>query len=422
MVLRLEDYVHDARGCVRCSGCKFIEFVWAKSARFSRQCPINVKYKFNLYSAPGLLHSALGILDKELEFTPKLLDALNQCTLCGACDSRCKRNLDLEILGVIETLKAKAVDMGEGPLPEHKAIAERIEKSNNRYGSPHQNRTSWITNDIKIAPKADMLYFVGCRSSYVCTEIAQATAKILNKTNTDFMVSADEWCCGYPLYSTGQIDAFLKQVEHNLEMVKNSGAKTILVSCAEGYKTWKVDYPKLLSKSTDDMDFKVVHIVEFVDELIKSGSLKLNNKLDMKVTYHDPCNLGRLSESWYHWEGERKRFGVLEPPKTWRRGDKGIYEPPRDILKRIPGVELVEMERIRDNGWCCGAGAGVRDAFKEFALDVASERLEEANTTGAKAIISCCPACKEILNESAMANRNKIKTYDITEIILQAVS
>ena len=422
MSLRLEDYRHDASGCVRCSNCKFIEHLYMKSQRFARQCPISVRYAFNLYSAPGLMYSALGIMDDKLKFTPKLLDALYQCTLCGACDVRCKRNLDPEILSVIEALKAKAVEVGRGPMPEHKAVAENIEKSHNCYGSPHANRLKWLAKDIKPTTKGDIFYFVGCVASYVHNEIAQATAKILMHTKTDFIVSSNERCCGHLLYSTGQVDSFKKQAEHNIKMLEKSGAKTVLVSCAEGYKTWKVDYPKILGKSTTDMDFKVVHITEFVDQLVKDGNLKFKKTVPMKVTYHDPCNLGRLGEPWFHWEGKYKAYGVPDPPKTVRRGDKGIYEPPRNILRSIPGIELVEMERNRDNAWCCGAGAGVGLSFPEFASWAASERIEEAKAIAAEAIVTCCPTCKESLNQAARSTGEIIKVYDITEIILEAIT
>ena len=421
MSLRLEDYRHDASGCVRCSNCKFIEHLYMKSQRFARQCPINVRYAFNLYSAPGLMYSALAMMDNKLQFTPKLLDALYQCTLCGACDVRCKRNLDPEILSVIEALKVKAVEVGRGPTSEHKAVAENIEKSRNRYGSPHANRLKWFTHDVRPAAKADILFFVGCAASYTHNEIAQSTAKILKHTKTDFMVSPEESCCGYLLYSTGQMDSFKKQADRNIKMLEKSGAKTVLVSCAEGYKTWKVDYPKVLGKSTNDMDFKVVHITEFVGQLVKEGTLKFKKTIPMKVTYHDPCTLGRLSEPWYHWEGVYKTYGVPDPPKTVRRGDKGVYEPPRDILKSIKGLEVVEMERNRDNAWCCGAGAGVGLAFPEFTSWTASERIEEAKATGAEALITCCPACKEVLEKTAQSRTKDMKVYDITEIILEAM-
>lgn len=422
MVLELEKFRHDAESCIRCSNCRFIEHLFVQSRRFGRQCPINGRYAFNLYSAHGLLQSTLAVLNNDLEFTPKLLDALEQCTLCGACDVRCKRNLDIEVLSVIEAFKAKAVESGKGPAPEHKKMAESIGKSHNRYGLSQNSHTGWITNDIKPKDKADILYFVGCRSSYKNKEIARATAKILKKTNTDFMVSSDEWCCGYPLFSTGQIKQFKKQVSHNIEMVKKSGASTVLVSCAEGYKTWKVDYPKIMGKSTADMGFKVVHIVELIDQKLKEGSLKLGGSKPLKVTYHDPCNLGRLSEPWYHWEGKYLRYGVAEPSKTYRRGEKGVYDPPRNILKAISGIELVEMERNKDNSWCCGAGAGVDVAFKDFALWTATERLEEAESTGAEAIVTCCPACKTIFNEAAKVNDKKLKVYDITEIVARSMA
>ena len=160
MALQLENLRHDANSCIRCSMCKFVDMVWTQSARFARQCPINVRYKFNLYSAPGLMACARAIMDGHLEFTPKLLDALYKCTLCGACDVRCKRNLDPEILSVIEALKARAVESGKGPPPEHTKIAENIAKNNNRYGLPHENRLKWITNDIKPAKKADVLFSI----------------------------------------------------------------------------------------------------------------------------------------------------------------------------------------------------------------------------------------------------------------------
>ena len=207
-----------------------------------------------------------------------------------------------------------------------------------------------------------------------------------------------------------------------MQAVKASGASIVLTSCAECYKTWKVDYPKLLDIPTADLGFNVVHIVEHIDQLIQDGNLKFDNRVDMRVTYHDPCNLGRLSEPWVKWEGKRIKWGSLEPPKEFRRGTYGIYQAPRNILQAIPGIEVVEMERFKENTWCCGGGGGVRDAFPDFALWTAGERLEEARTTGAEAIVSCCPYCKEQFKDAANDRKEKIKVYDITEIILQAMS
>jgi Fe-S oxidoreductase len=174
-----------------------------------------------------------------------------------------------------------------------------------------------------------------------------------------------------------------------------------------------------MGKSTADMPYTVLHITEFIDQQVKDGKIKFTRRVPMKVTYHDPCNLGRLGEPWYHWEPK------YEPPniavgKTWRRGDKGVYMPPRDILKGIKGLELIEMERVKDNAWCCGYGGGVGAAFPDFALWTAGERVEEARATGAEAIVSACPNCKDILASAAAVNNTGLKVYDITEIMLRA--
>ncbi len=423
MTITLEDYRYDAERCIRCGGCKWVDHIYMSSIRFSYKCPSIAYYLFDAYAAYGRERLSLAIMDGKIDLTPELQKAIFTCQLCGACDIGCKRNLDLEPLLVLETLRARLVEKGLGPMPEQKMIAENIERSHNRYGSPHDNRSKWLPQGINPAAKADIVYFAGCAASYINTEIAQATVRILANTDTKFMLlGSEEWCCGFPLYSTGQFDAFKKQLEHNIEAVKKTGASTVLVSCAECYRTWKVDYPKMLGKSTDDMGFKVIHVAEYVDQLIQQGSLKFDNQIDMKVTYHDPCNLGRLGEPWIHWQGTRGTWGRLEPLKEFRRGTYGIYQAPRNIIEAIPGRKLVEMDRNRENAWCCGAGGGVRDAFKDFNLWTAEERLEEAETTGAEAIVSACPYCKANLKEAADIRGDKIEVYDITEIILQAMS
>jgi Fe-S oxidoreductase len=419
-MLKVEEYKHQAETCVRCSYCKFIDLNWVKSSRFSRQCPIDTRYRFNLYSAHGLLHAALAELGGKLEFTPKLTDALWHCTLCGGCDIRCKRNLDVEVLQVIETLRYRCVEQGKGPMPEHKMLAESVRKSHNIYGADPKERLNWMPKDVKPAPKADLLYFVGDSSSYRRPEIAQATAKLLSQAGVTFMVLGDEWSCGHELFATGQLELAREMADHNIKAIQNSGAKTVITGDAECYKTLKVDYPRILGKSTQDMPYNVIHITEYIDQLVKDGKFKFNRRVPMKVTYHDPCNLGRLAEPWYHWDPK------YEPPniavgKTWRRGEKGVYEPPRNILKGIQGIELIEMERARDNAWCCGYGGGVGMAFPDFALWTAGERTEEAKLTGAEAIVSCCPNCKDILGEAAAASNTGMKVYDITEIMLRAI-
>jgi Fe-S oxidoreductase len=211
-----------------------------------------------------------------------------------------------------------------------------------------------------------------------------------------------------------------EMAEHNIKAIQDSGASIVITSDAECYKTLKVDYPRIMDKSTDEMPYKVLHITEYIDQLLKEGKLIFENSVPIKVTYHDPCNLGRLSDPWYNWKPQYLPPNIAVG-KTWRRAEKGVYEPPRNILKAIKGVELIEMERHHDNAWCCGYGGGVGSAFPDFAKWTAMERMKEANATGASAIVSCCPYCKDMLGGAATAQKLPMKVYDITEIMLLAM-
>jgi Fe-S oxidoreductase len=170
---------------------------------------------------------------------------------------------------------------------------------------------------------------------------------------------------------------------------------------------------------------EVFHITEYIDRLIKEKKVKLARKVPLTITYHDPCHLGRLSEPWIHWDGkETKVLGQLivhDPPKKFRRGANGVYEIPRNILKSIPGLNFVEMYRIKEYAWCCGAGGGVIDAYPEFSVWTAAERLKEAHTVGAQAIVSACPWCKRNFLDAAKKFGDQIEVYDLIELVQKAM-
>jgi Fe-S oxidoreductase len=203
--------------------------------------------------------------------------------------------------------------------------------------------------------------------------------------------------------------------------VKKMGAKILLTACAECYRTWKVDYPKMLNIATADLPFKVVHLVEYVDEMMKNGKLKMKKPVSMRAVYHDACSLGRLSEPWKPWKGDRELWGCTVPPIERRRGTYGVYQQPRDILDAVPGLNRIESIRIRENTFCCGAGRGTREAFPDFASFAAEEKLKEVKEVGAEAIISACGRCKNNFNKTESSLDNKVKAYDISEIILASL-
>jgi len=420
-VTNLDNFEYDMSKCIKCKGCYWVDHIYMPGVTFSTRCPSATRYLFDSYGAYGKMRIGMAMLEGRMDYSDELLKTLYACPLCGACDVGCKRNLDLEIELTLEALRIKEVKDGKGPMPAHKKVAKKIDEKHNRFGSPHENRKKWLTKDIKVAARADVLYFVGCSAAYTSPEIAHATAKILNAASTSFMLMPDEWCCGNILYSVGMIDEAKKLAKRNVEAVRKTGAKTLLVSCAEGYRMWKVDYPKMLGIPTSELGFEVVHLTEMAAELIKKGALKFAKPLDMRLTYHDSCSLSRLSEPWTPWNGERGEWGMVSPGLKRRRGTNGVYQAPRDILEAIPGLELVEMIRMKENAFCCGAGRGTLEAFPDFAAWAAEQRLFEAKAVGAEGIVATCPMCKDNFAKVARQNGEDLKIYDISELILAAL-
>ncbi len=420
----LEDYIYDMRRCMRCSSCKWIDHIYMPNNRFVYRCPSYGKYYFSQV-AYGRMKVGLALVEGRLNKTPKLVDTVFQCTMCGACDAGCKRNLDLEILNTLEALRGWMVEKGWYPRAFDRVV-NSIGKDHNRFGFPHKDRKKW-QNGIPLNKEAETIYFVGCASSYINKEIAQSTVKILNAIGIEFNTFQEEKCCGHPLFAMGHFDAFKKQLDHNLTMMKRIGAKRLVISCAECYKTWKVDYPRWLRINTEDLGFEVVHITELIAPLVANGTLKFSKPFDLKTTWHDPCNLGRLSEPWIHWEGTRGKWACLVPkegfpPKEFRRGVNGIYDQPREILSSIPGLELLEMPRHHEFSWCCGGHGGAQEAYPDLVAYSADERLEEAKAIGAEVIVSACPYCKQTFLSEVKRQGYHFKIYDITEIIAQVIS
>ena len=209
-------------------------------------------------------------------------------------------------------------------------------------------------------------------------------------------------------------------MDHNIEAWGNAGVKTVVTACSDCYTAFKVWYSRF-----GHNEFEILHITEYLARMIKEGKIKFTKEVPMTVTYHDPCHLGRLSEPWVPWEGkEKKVLGQLvlqDPPKTWRRGENGVYEPPRDILKSIPGIKLVEMPRIKEYAWCCGSGGGVKEAYPDFATWTAGERIDEAKSTGAEAIVTACPWCERNFIDTISERGEKMKVYDIIELLQEAI-
>jgi Fe-S oxidoreductase len=420
----LKEYLGDMEMCCRCSACKFIPMQRVKGFEYANVCPSISKYDFHSYSGGGRLNIAAAMLKNKIDYSDKLLDIVYNCQMCGACDTSCKYAMDMEVLEPIYEFRIRAVETGHTHPALDKNI-NRLRKQGTMVPGARGKRGDWAAGlNLKDATKEKVavLYHVGCLTSYDKNyyKLAKATAKILQKAGVNFGIAGDaETCCGGRAYQMGYKQDFLNQAKKNMEMIKRAGAKTLVTGCADGYQAFKVLYDKYNLKG----DLEVLHITEYLASLIKKGKLKLNKKVNLNVTYHDPCYLGRLGEPWIHWEGKKvpgHRF-VFDPPKVYRRGTYGVYEPPRDVLNSIPGIRLTEMARIKEYSWCCGAGGGVNESNPDFNMWTAKERLEEAESTGAEAIVTACPWCEKNFNEAIKATGSSLKVYDIVELVAKAI-
>ncbi len=423
--MALEDFRAEAERCSHCSYCSWVPFDLIKSRRFSKGCPSIGYSNFQSYSARGRYALALALLEGAVSYNQRVRDIVFQCQTCGSCDVACKVcRYNLEPLEMILELRARLVRDGQAP-PQYEPYIKGLRESGNLLLQPRERRGDWADGlPVKRAPEQsfDVLFHAGCRFSYDENQqhIARTAVSLLNLAGISVgILGSAETCCGGRAYSMGYRDEFAACAEKNIAAWQKLGIKTVVTSCADGYHAFKRLYPRLGSK------VEVLHTVEVLDKLLQSGGLKPTKRVSLRVTYHDPCRLGRLGEPYIPWSGKEKKIFnqivVYDPPKPRYNGSGGVYDPPRSILKSIPGIELVEMERIREAAWSCGAGAGVRECFPDFADWTAGERLEEVKSTGAQAVVTACGWCERNFLDAIDRRREKIQVFDVAEIVQKAL-
>ena len=423
--MALENYQADMAKCSRCSSCKWIPFAQVKSWRFAKGCP-SVDYgKFHAYSAGGRYAVALALLDGRIDYTDKLLEIVYMCQMDGACDVACKMCRYLEPLETMLEFRTKLVEDGQ-LLPQHIPLIDNLRREDNMMMQPKTERGKWAEGlEVKdlSTEKAKVVFHSGCHLGFdkELGKVAKTALTLLQNAGVDVGIfkGQDETCCGGRANELGYRGELIKYAESITEAWATTGVKTVITACSDCYHAFKVTYPKIGKK------VNVLHITEYLNMLVKNGKLKLTKEVPLKVTYHDPCHLGRLGETHIPWEGEVKKFRVAidihEPQKPIRRGAQGVYEPPRELLRSIPDLELVEMERIREYSWCCGAGGCMQQTYPDYSLWTARERIEEAKSTGAKAIVSACPWCERNFIDTIKATDEKMMVFDVVELIQQAI-
>jgi len=380
-------------GCTHCSTCKNVLNIFAPA------CPSGEMYKLESYYPSGKMLIARGVADGVLDLDDEeILERVYACTGCLNCEQQCGVYHHQHIFEVVRALRTEAVTRGSLNLA-YMVMVDGLKKEDNVFGRPKAERGDWANGlDVKDAgrEKPDVLYHAGCMLSFEpeLWSVPQAAVSLMKAAGMDVgIMGKEESCCGGRAYEIGYAGEFTKYAEHCTETFNSLGVSMVVTSCSDGYSTFRNLYPG----AGVDIKFDVLHLTELLDRLINEGRLKFTKEVPMTVTYHDPCHLGR------------------------HLGDNGVYDQPRNVLQSIPGMEMVEMERNRENAWCCGAGAGVSQANTQLALWTANERLKEAKSTGATALVTSCSWCIRNFRDAVKEYGEDIEIYDIAELARMAL-
>ncbi len=389
----LAQYREDYALCSKCKICHGNHVQEVNHARFFRNCPSGSHFRFEAYYASGRMELARALCLKELQVTPEYKHALYTCMQCGSCQEQCYPVKQLFPLRVIELLREKGVAEGWGLLPEHAPILKNLEEHDNFLGKPQAERNHLIAElGVKDAAKerCRTLLFIGCHYSFK-PELQQAltsAVRLLQKSGADVgILGAQELCCGAPLLELGDRDFFEAFAAENIRRIDATGAETVITLCAHCAAVFAEEYAPF-------MRTKPQHITQVISNALGNGALKAARAARKTVAWHDPCRLGRRLK---------------------------VYDEPRAILDAIPGLKRVELERSRANTLCCGNGGMAAAAYPEFALDVAQERVYEAEFAGVDQIVTACPWCEEMLLKGVQGRSSKIQVENILTLLDESV-
>jgi len=330
------------------------------------------------------------------EWDSQMVTSILACTTCEACDRACSAVLPVEE----SWMKMRSVlvtEQGWDTFPLFEAMADSLRREGNCWLRPRAERTAWMPPDLRAAHgpgrRAEVLYLTGCTACYVERDICLGTAYLLDAADVPFAVLGElENCCGMPMLMAGKTDLFVENLRHNIRSVREAGARELILSCPACYLMWRHTYPQWASRLGITLDLQVHHYTQLVAETIQTGKLAFpaSGSARRKVTWHDACHLGRAS---------------------------GIFEPPRTLIRAVPGVELVELAHHRDASRCCGGGVTlVRDPTVAFTL--AREVLDEARATGAATLLSACPCCEL---QFRLAADDRIEVMDLAHFAAAAL-
>ncbi len=339
-------------------------------------------------STDGLKAALFGPKDVDQKKLEDFTRAVYECTTCGACGQNCPTGIFTQRLWPM--LRKEMVKRGLGPIGAQAKLPEVVKRSGNPYDKPASERYHpWFPVNVQVAERADLAYYAGCTGAYEAQPMVRGDVLVLHAIGEPFtMLPPDEEvCCGFPLFITGQHDLLKELVTRLVRGYAARGVKTLVCSCPCCVNIMSRDWPAFYGKA---LPFKIRHITQYVSDAIKRGKLTVTKELHESVIYHDPCYLSR---------------GV------------GVIEEPRDVLRSIPGITVLEFERHGLNSRCCGSGGAARKVFHENAIKMGRQTIDEAVKKKADRLILSCPACYAKVNEAMVGYDKQIRITDIMELV-----
>lgn len=403
----LEGLKKEIYGCQRCGWCKTPVY---RDIGIEKICPVREYHLdgyWEYFFSRGKMALARGLLEGRFELTEDLAEAMYMCTTCASCEVHCARNYPFYTLkfidhknnlnvDIFEAFRALLVQKGYGPMKNQLPLTKSLEVNGNPWQQPSSIRTRWARKlDIKDLnkEKARYLFYCGCTFAYDnnINSVPPHAVNILKSAGVDFgILGLNEKCCGSILKRTGNKEKFVKLAKENIERFNNLGIETLITACAGCYKTIRNDYPEV-----GNLNFKVMHLTELFEQLLSEGKITFKQELPKRVTYHDPCHLGRHSD---------------------------VYDAPRKVLKAIPGIDFVEMYPTREHGFCCGAGGGMASGFRDLSTKIGLAKMKKVEETGAEILSSACPFCYQQFLIMMKNTNSKVLFKDVTELLDEAVT
>jgi heterodisulfide reductase subunit D len=375
--------------CTRCGECTRYCPVYSQRTEegINPRGKIQAMKKF-LRAQYGLWARLFGPKRLDEESLKKFSEMVYRCTLCGECALECPVAIDSKNLWI--AMREVLVEMEQAPRGTE-TLKNNVLTQYNITGQDNQGRVDWLEGLGDLPEhkyqkeRAAVVYYVGCVSSYypMAHKIPQTFIKILDRAGVDFtLLGGAEWCCGFPLIGAGLKKEIKGLIRHNIEGVKAKGAQSVVFSCPSCYHTWHEEYK---------VDVDLFDSTRFLMELIRQGKIRFRQE-KIKVTYHDPCDLGRSS---------------------------GIYDPPREILRALPGVEFVELADHREHCKCCGGGGNLEMVDPELSATLAKEKIKQIQATGADFVVTACQQCLRTIMTTARKMKLPVKALYITELVLK---